>query len=315
MGNIHYTNMSLENIEGETWNDIPGYDGVYQASNLGRIKSCERIDCNGRLRREKIRKQTKTSKGILAIPLHLHGKIEYLTVQAVIFSAFNGLKPSPKIKVGHKNKMLLDNRLENLELQSQKQVVSDSIRFGNMNPSLTFGSDAAKKTAEAFAQFDPSDSRRICTRCFCEKPLTDFHKRDCNPKGKNRICADCKNKESGVIDVGKNKYLKELKSAGLKRCKKCDTVKEETAFISELGTNHFYCIQCMRTKVKGIKKHFDDLFYSGLRNCTKCKTIKPFSDFNKLKSGRGGYGYVCKLCNRDTVTFVSYVIDVLFNCL
>ena len=63
--------MSLENIEGEKWNDVPGYDGIYQASNFGRIKSCERIDCRGRLRPERIRKQTKTSKGILAIPLHL----------------------------------------------------------------------------------------------------------------------------------------------------------------------------------------------------------------------------------------------------
>jgi hypothetical protein len=178
-----------------------------------------------------------------------------------------------------------------------ERQLADLERIGDSDFPYYFDETAAAR-AVAFARFDPSDNRRICTRCFCEKPLMDFHKRDCNPKGKNRICADCKNKESGVIDVGKNKYLKELKSAGLKRCKKCNTVKEETAFISELGIKHFYCIQCMRIKVKGVKKHFDDLFYSGLRNCTKCKTIKPFSDFNKLKSGRGGYGYVCKLCNR-----------------
>lgn len=235
--------------------------------------------------------------GILAIPLHLDGKIEYHTVQSVIFSAFNGLKPSDKIKVGHKNKVLLDNRLSNLEFQTQKQVVCDSINMGNMNPSLTFGTDAAKRTAMAFAPFDPAENRRICTRCFCEKPLSDFHKRDCNPNGKNRICADCKNKESGVLDVGRNKFLKELNKAGLKRCKKCDTVKNENDFVSKLGTKHFYCIECMQAKAKGIKKHFDDLFDSGLRNCTKCKEIKPFSAFNKLKSGRGGYGYICKICN------------------
>lgn len=293
--------MSLDNIEGETWNDVPGYDGIYQASNFGRVKSCERIDCKGRLRPERIRKQTKTSNGILAIPLHLDGKIEYLTVQTVIFCAFNGFKPIAKIKVGHRNKILLDNRLENLEFQTQKQVVCDSIRLGNMSPSLMFGSDAAKRTSEAFSQFDPSDNRRICTKCFQEKPLTDFHKRDCNPKGKNRICADCRNKASGVVDVGRNKYLKELNAAGLKRCKKCDTVKQETDFVSKLGTKHFYCAQCMQAKAKGVKKHFDDLFNSGLRNCTKCKTVKPLSDFNKLKCGRGGYGYVCKLCNRRSI--------------
>ena len=290
--------MSLENIEGEEWNDIPGYDGIYQASNFGRIKSCERIDCRGRLRPERIRKQTKTSKGILAIPLHLDGNIDYHTVQSVIFCAFNGFKPDDKIKVGHKNKVLTDNRLSNLELQSQKQVVCDSIKMGNMSPSLTFGSDAAQKTANAYAAFDPAENRRICTKCFQEKPLSDFYKRDCNPKGKNRICADCKNKANGVLDVGRNKYLNELKKAGLKRCKKCDSVKNENDFVSESGKKYFYCIECVRIKSKGVKKHFDNLFDSGLRNCTKCKTIKPFSDFNKLKTGRGGYGYVCKLCNR-----------------
>ena len=34
----HYKNLSLENIEGEIWKDIPDYEGYYQASNLGRIK-------------------------------------------------------------------------------------------------------------------------------------------------------------------------------------------------------------------------------------------------------------------------------------
>ncbi|RXK87136.1 NUMOD4 domain-containing protein [Filimonas effusa] len=37
-----YQNKSLVSIRGERWKDIPGFEGYYQASNMGRIKSCDR---------------------------------------------------------------------------------------------------------------------------------------------------------------------------------------------------------------------------------------------------------------------------------
>lgn len=302
MEKYHFKNLSFDNIEGEVWNDVPGYDGVYQASNMGRVKSCERFDCKGRYRPAMIRKQTLTNMGILALPLSMDGKKKFHTVQSVVFCAFNGLKPTEEIKVGHKNKVLIDNRLSNLELQSQKSVVVESIRLGNMIPNPSIGRMAAERTEKAYAVFDIDENRRICTKCFQEKQLSDFHIRKTTcPSGRNRICADCKNKAGGVLDVGKNKYLKELALAGLKKCNKCGEVKEIEQFISESGARFFYCVSCMKARAKGVKKRFDELFELGLRNCTKCKTVKPFSDFNKLKTGRGGFGYVCKLCNKRSV--------------
>ena len=35
-------NMTIENLDGEIWKDIEGYEGYYQVSNLGRVKSLER---------------------------------------------------------------------------------------------------------------------------------------------------------------------------------------------------------------------------------------------------------------------------------
>lgn len=298
----YFKNLSLDDIEGEEWNDVPGYDGIYQASNYGRVKSCERYDCKGRYRPAMIRKQTLTNMGILALPLSIDGKKKFHTVQSVVFCAFNGLKPTEEIKIGHKNKILIDNRLSNLEFQSQKSVVFESIIMGNMIPNRSIGRVMAERTADTYAIFDIDNGRRICTKCFQEKPLSDFHRRNNScPSGRNRICADCKNKADGVLDVGKNKYLKELALAGLKKCNKCGEVKKIEEFISESGARFFYCISCIRARSKGIKKHFDELFNSHLRNCTKCKTVKPLSDFNKLKTGRGGFGYVCKLCNKRSV--------------
>lgn len=46
----------------EIWKDIKGYENLYQISNLGRVKSLERIDKSNHLVKEKILKIFKTRK-------------------------------------------------------------------------------------------------------------------------------------------------------------------------------------------------------------------------------------------------------------
>ena len=38
-----YQNLSLEDLPNEVWKDVPNYEGLYQVSNLGRVKSLDRI--------------------------------------------------------------------------------------------------------------------------------------------------------------------------------------------------------------------------------------------------------------------------------
>lgn len=58
----YYKDLNIADIKGEEWRDIPGYDGIYQVSNYGRIKSVERLDSIGRLVNAKIRKQDLNQK-------------------------------------------------------------------------------------------------------------------------------------------------------------------------------------------------------------------------------------------------------------
>lgn len=37
-----YQNLSLEDLPNEIWKDVVGYEGLYQVSNLGRVKSLDR---------------------------------------------------------------------------------------------------------------------------------------------------------------------------------------------------------------------------------------------------------------------------------
>ncbi|HTK20990.1 MAG TPA: NUMOD4 domain-containing protein [Mucilaginibacter sp.] len=46
---LPYKNKSLIDLPGETWQDIPGFEGIYQASSMGRIKSLDRTISHPRL--------------------------------------------------------------------------------------------------------------------------------------------------------------------------------------------------------------------------------------------------------------------------
>lgn len=97
----------------EIFMDIPDFEGMYQVSNFGRIKSCDRIICNGRFQEGKIMKQTKTKKGYLRIYLRKDGEKYTFQVHrlvAIVFIPNTENKPC----IDHINGVKYDNRVVNL---------------------------------------------------------------------------------------------------------------------------------------------------------------------------------------------------------
>ncbi|MEB5649029.1 NUMOD4 motif-containing HNH endonuclease [Mammaliicoccus sciuri] len=115
----------------EIWKDVPGYEGYYQASNLGRIKSLERkveyINQEDRILKEKIMKLNPTSRGYIRISLCKKGRSRSHFVHRLIVSAFIG---ESNLQVNHIDGVKTNNNIENLEYVTPQENVSHAVRIG-----------------------------------------------------------------------------------------------------------------------------------------------------------------------------------------
>ena len=102
----------------EIWKNIKGYEGFYQVSNMGRVKSLERtfIDKSGRKRtiKERILKQAAWSTGYLSVVLSTSGKRKMFAVHRLVCKAFHE-KPDNKPCVNHIDENKTNNCASNLE--------------------------------------------------------------------------------------------------------------------------------------------------------------------------------------------------------
>ena len=95
----------------EIWKDVVDYEGLYQVSNLGRVKSFSRP---GNWK-ERILKLVLDGDGYYCVSLYKNGKRKRFSVHRLVVMAFIG--PIPKgLVVNHINECQTDNGLENLEI-------------------------------------------------------------------------------------------------------------------------------------------------------------------------------------------------------
>lgn len=94
----------------EVWKDIKGYEGLYQVSNMGRIRNSK--GC--------IMKQAINEKGYMRIRLCKDGKKSHLRIHRLVADAFIP-NPDNKEEVNHISCMKSDNRVSNLEWVSSEE--------------------------------------------------------------------------------------------------------------------------------------------------------------------------------------------------
>jgi hypothetical protein len=107
----------------EIWKDVPEYEGLYQVSDLGRVKCLER---NGVKKGGNILKPSDNGTGYLKVVLsNKTKKTKYIHV--LVAEAFLSHKSNKGVcNVDHINNIKNDNRLENLQILSHRENVIKS---------------------------------------------------------------------------------------------------------------------------------------------------------------------------------------------
>lgn len=93
----------------EIWKPVDGYEGLYEVSNLGRVKSLLHDN-------EWILKQIDNGHGYLRVALSKNGNVKKYRVHRLVARAFVlNDDPENKTHINHKNEIKTDNRADNLE--------------------------------------------------------------------------------------------------------------------------------------------------------------------------------------------------------
>lgn len=114
----------------EIFKDIEGYEGLYQISNLGSVKSLGNGNSNNS--KEKILKPTKDKKGYLYVDLYKDGKRKTYKVHRLVAQTFIE-NPNNLPQVNHKDEDKTNNAVENLEFCDAKY----NINYGTRNEKIS----------------------------------------------------------------------------------------------------------------------------------------------------------------------------------
>lgn len=98
----------------EVWKEIKNFEGYYEISNLGNIRSLTRINTNGRCLKGRLRKPYKGWDGHLRVRLSKGNKLTDCLVHRLVALAFIP-NPNNLPQINHKDENPHNNCVENLE--------------------------------------------------------------------------------------------------------------------------------------------------------------------------------------------------------
>lgn len=108
----------------EEWKDIVGYEGIYQVSTMGQVRSLDRVVKNHSntyyFKKGEIKHQRRKNNGYLIVDLYRDNLQKTCHVHRLVADAFIP-NPDGKETVNHKDGVVTNNVLENLEWATPKE--------------------------------------------------------------------------------------------------------------------------------------------------------------------------------------------------
>jgi hypothetical protein len=109
----------------EFWRNIIGYEGLYQISTLGNVKSLG----NEFSKKERLLKQKLDRNGYKSISLCKNGQSKYFSIHRLVAIHFLNRK-DPSLHVNHRDGVKTNNNLHNLEWVTRSENQKHAYRLG-----------------------------------------------------------------------------------------------------------------------------------------------------------------------------------------
>lgn len=168
----------------EIWKDIPGYEGLYQASNLGKIKSMPRKGTHSQ--EEYILKEKKRRKGYHEIALTKECKTKHYFVHRLIAMTFIP-NPLNLPQIDHIDDNKSNNCVNNLQWITNADNMAKAWRTGARTIEKTYKRGKDNKISKSVMQYDLEGN--FIKQWYCIKDIErelKFHS--------GNICCCCRHK-------------------------------------------------------------------------------------------------------------------------
>lgn len=116
----------------EKWKEIKGYEGRYEVSSLGNVRSISHFDKNGHYYKGRIRKLTRGKQGYMRVRLSLDDSTVTMSVHRLVAAAFID-NPNGYNVVNHLDNNTSNNNFNNLEWVTYKGNMQYAAKQGRMH--------------------------------------------------------------------------------------------------------------------------------------------------------------------------------------
>lgn len=149
----------------EIWKEIEGYEAIYEVSNLGRVRSLDRVDCAGKRLKGKILRNCAHKDGYMLVGLNKNGNKRKFTIHRLVAIAFIQ-NPCGYEQINHIDEIKYNNFDFNLEWCDSKY----NMNYGTAQERRIKNTDfiAINKQGKKIYQYDKNNNLIEEFRSACE---------------------------------------------------------------------------------------------------------------------------------------------------
>ena len=183
----------------EIWRPVVGYEGLYEVSSYGRVRSLDRYDSKNHFIKGRILKLSDDGRGYLFVQLSSNGKVKKFLVHRLVAIAFIP-NPDNLLEVNHRNEDKSNDNVDNLEWCTRKYNINYGSRTDRMRDTKikngTYTGLSREEYSKKYYQ-ENRDKRRECMKKYKQenkdkkreywKKLHQEHKNEYNERKREYV--------------------------------------------------------------------------------------------------------------------------------